>query len=89
MESAALAKIVTVQETPNLIVRDVSDLLDKDLPFDFNPFNAPVGTIRAETNLIRHPTRCMSLNMFKDQTNVAASHSNLLLMNFIPIFDCD
>jgi len=87
MESAEIAKVATVHGTPCLIVRAASDLLDEDLPVDFNLFNSPVGILRGVASLMRHPTRCMALYRLKEQTDLAASHLRLFLNNFIPLLD--
>ncbi len=87
MESAELAKVATVRGTPCLIVRAVSDLLDEDLPLDFNLFNSPIGILRGVASLIRHPSSFMSLYRLKKQTTLAASHLSLFLMDFLPMLD--
>ena len=87
MESSELAKVATVRGTPYLIIRAVSDLLDEDLPLDFNLFNSPVGTLRGMGSLIRHPSSFMSLYRLKEQTTLAASHLSLFLRNFLPSLD--
>lgn len=46
MESAAVASACTQHQIPFLIVRSISDLLDEDLPVDFNRFRGRSGNLR-------------------------------------------
>ena len=84
MESAELAKVAASRDTPCLIVRAVSDLLDEDLPLDFNLFRTPRGIAQGVTTLIQHPTTLVALYRLKMQGMLAASHLCLFLSNFLP-----
>ena len=46
MESAALAEAAAGQGVPFAIIRGVSDLVDEDLPVDFNLFLKPAGWLK-------------------------------------------
>lgn len=45
MESTAIAKVCGSRGAPFLIVRSISDLLDEDLPLDFNQHRGPDGRV--------------------------------------------
>ncbi len=72
MESAALASVARERGVPMAIVRTVSDLVDEDLPLDFNLFLRPTGWIKGLWTLIRHPTGFVGLNRLRTQSRVAA-----------------
>ena len=72
MESAALASVARERGVPMAIVRTVSDLVDEDLPLDFNLFLRPTGWMKGIWALIRHPTGFVGLNRLRAQSRVAA-----------------
>jgi len=72
MESAALASVARKRGVPMAIVRTVSDLVDEDLPLDFNLFLRPTGWMKGLWALIRHPTGFVGLNRLRTQSRVAA-----------------
>ena len=72
MESAALASVARERGVPMAIVRTVSDLVDEDLPLDFNLFLRPTGWMKGIWALIRHPTGFVGLNRLRTQSRVAA-----------------
>ncbi|MEO5954225.1 MAG: hypothetical protein ABIR36_00820 [Nitrospiraceae bacterium] len=72
MESAALASEARERGVPMAIVRTVSDLVDEDLPLDFNLFLRPTGWVKGLWALIRHPTGFVGLNRLRTQSRVAA-----------------
>ncbi|MDP1767445.1 MAG: hypothetical protein Q8L74_01430 [Nitrospirota bacterium] len=72
MESAALASVARERGVPMAIVRTVSDLVDEDLPLDFNLFLRPTGWMKGLWALIRHPTGFVGLNRLRKQSRVAA-----------------
>ena len=55
MESAAVAAVAQERGLPMAIVRAVSDLVDEDLPLDFNLFLRPTGWIKGMQALIGSP----------------------------------
>lgn len=71
MESAALAAVAQERGVPMAIVRTVSDLLDEDLPLDFNLFLRPTGWIKGLQTLIGHPSSFVGLNRLRKQSRVA------------------
>jgi adenosylhomocysteine nucleosidase len=72
MESAALAAVAQERGLPMVIVRTVSDLLDEDLPLDFNLFLRPTGWIKGLQALIGRPSSLGGLNRLRKQSRVAA-----------------
>ena len=54
-----------------VIVRTVSDLVDEDLPLDFNLFLRPTGWINGMQALIRRPSSFAGLNRLRKQSRVA------------------
>ena len=72
MESAALATVAQERGVPMAIVRTVSDLVDEDLPLDFNLFLRPTGWIKGMQALIGRPSSVVGLNRLRKQSLVAA-----------------
>lgn len=72
MESAAVAAAAQERGFPMAIVRTVSDLLDEDLPLDFNLFLRPTGWLKGVQSLICHPSSLEGLNRLRKQSRVAA-----------------
>ena len=72
MESAALASVAYEKGIPMAIVRTVSDLVDEDLPLDFNLFLRPTGWLTGLWALISHPASFAGLNRLRVQSRVAA-----------------
>ena len=72
MESAALAAVAQERDLPVAIVRTVSDLVDEDLPLDFNLFLRPTGWLNGMQALISRPSSLRGLNRLRKQSRVAA-----------------
>ena len=72
MESAAVAAVAQEQGLPMAIVRTVSDLVDEDLPLDFNLFLRPTGWIKGMQAIIGRPASVEGLNRLRKQSRVAA-----------------
>jgi adenosylhomocysteine nucleosidase len=72
MESAALAAVAQEQDLPMAIVRTVSDLVDEDLPLDFNLFLRPTGWLNGMQALMSRPSSLGGLNRLRKQSRVAA-----------------
>jgi adenosylhomocysteine nucleosidase len=72
MESAAVAAVAQEQGVPMAIVRTVSDLVDEDLPLDFNLFLGPTGWVQGMRSLIGRPSSFAGLNRLRKQSRVAA-----------------
>ncbi|QPD05471.1 MAG: putative Adenosylhomocysteine nucleosidase [Candidatus Nitrospira kreftii] len=72
MESAALAAEAQRAQVPFLIIRSVSDLLDEDLPLDFNLFLRPTGWIKGIGMVLAAPSCLWGLGRLRRQSAVAA-----------------
>ena len=72
MESAAVAAVAQERGLPMAIVRTVSDLVDEDLPLDFNLFLRPTGWVKGMQALIGCPSSLVGLNRLRKQSRVAA-----------------
>ena len=72
MESAAVAAVAQERGLPMAIVRTVSDLVDEDLPLDFNLFLRPTGWMKGMQALIGRPSSVEGLNRLRKQSRVAA-----------------
>jgi adenosylhomocysteine nucleosidase len=72
MESAAVAAVAQERGVPLAILRTVSDLVDEDLPLDFNLFLRPTGWIKGMRALIGRPSSFVGLNRLRKQSSLAA-----------------
>jgi adenosylhomocysteine nucleosidase len=72
MESAAVAAVARERGLPMAIVRTVSDLVDEDLPLDFNLFLRPTAWIKGVRAIIGRPSSLAGLNRLRKQSRLAA-----------------
>ncbi|OGW49020.1 MAG: hypothetical protein A2V62_05830 [Nitrospirae bacterium RBG_19FT_COMBO_58_9] len=72
MESASVATVAQDRGVPMAIVRTVSDLVDEDLPLDFNLFLRPTGWLQGLQAVVCHPSSLAGLNRLRKQSQVAA-----------------
>jgi adenosylhomocysteine nucleosidase len=72
MESAALGTSAAGKGVPFAVVRTVSDLVDEDLPLDFNVFLRPGGWARGAWSLAGNPSSLIGMNRLRKQSGVAA-----------------
>jgi adenosylhomocysteine nucleosidase len=72
MESAALAAEAQRAQVPFVIVRAASDLLDEDLPLDFNLFLRPTGWLKGVAALVARPSSITGLRRLHRQSRAAA-----------------
>jgi adenosylhomocysteine nucleosidase len=72
MESAALAVEANRGHTPFIIIRTVSDLLDEDLPLDFNLFLRPTGWLKGIGSILAAPSCLLGLRRLRRQSVIAA-----------------
>jgi len=73
MESGALAMAAADVQVPFLIVRSVSDLVEEELPLDFNLFLRPTGWFKGIAAIVAMPSRLMGLGRLRRQSVTAAS----------------
>lgn len=74
MESAALASEARRAHVPFVIVRAASDLLDEDLPLDFNLFLRPTGWVKGIALALSSPTSLRGLSRLRRQSLLAAKN---------------
>lgn len=72
MESSALAAQAQRAQVPFVIIRCVSDLLDEDLPLDFNHFLRPTGWLTGIGAVLAAPSCLLGLGRLRRQSRVAA-----------------
>ena len=72
MESAALAVEASRVHTPFIIIRTVSDLLNEDLPLDFNLFLRPTGWLKGIGAVLADPSCLLGLGRLRRQSVIAA-----------------
>jgi adenosylhomocysteine nucleosidase len=87
MESAALAAVAQERGLPMAIVRTVSDLIDEDLPLDFNLFLRPTGWMKGMQALIGRPSSVEGLNRLRKQSRVAAGRLTAWFQRYAEIQD--
>lgn len=74
MESAALAAEARSAQVPFVIVRTASDLLDEDLPLDFNLFLRPTTWLQGVGALLGNPSSVTGLFRLRRQSQAAAKN---------------
>lgn len=80
MESAALAREAGRAQVPFAIVRTVSDLLEEELPLDFNLFLRPTGWLKGIGAVLAHPAASLSgLLRLRRQSTLAARNLTKVL----------
>lgn len=72
MESAVLAAEASRAQVPFVVIRSVSDLLDEDLPLDFNLFLRPTGWLQGVAAVLTTPSSLLGLGRLRRQSIVAA-----------------
>ncbi len=72
MESSALAVQAQRAQVPFVIIRAVSDLLDEDLPLDFNLFLRPTGWLKGLGTILAAPSCLVGLGRLRRQSVIAA-----------------
>jgi len=72
MESAAIGMAAQARHVPFLVARTVSDLLDEDLPLDFNLFLTPKTWPRGVLHVMSRPCSLQGVNRLRRQSRRAA-----------------
>lgn len=72
MESAAIGAIAAEHRIPFVVIRAVSDLLDEDLPLDFNLFLEPTDWLHGAWTCVSRPTRLLGLRRMRTQMRTAS-----------------
>jgi adenosylhomocysteine nucleosidase len=84
MESAAVGMCAVERNVPFAVMRTVSDLLDEDLPMDFNLFRNPIDWPRGILACLTRPSSLLGLHRLRSQ---AATASDRLTLFFGRFFD--
>ena len=82
MESAALAAEAQRARVPFVIVRAVSDLLDEDLPLDFNLFLRPTGWLKGVASVVGSPSSVAGLCRLRRQSLAAAKNLTMFFRRY-------
>ena len=85
MESTALAIAAQRARVPFVIVRAVSDLLDEDLPLDFNHFLRPTGWLKGIGALLGAPSSLLSLGRLRRQSLTAAKNLTAFFQRYAAV----
>jgi adenosylhomocysteine nucleosidase len=72
MESAAIGAMAAEHRIPFVVIRAVSDLLDEDLPLDFNLFLEPTDWFKGAWTCISRPTSLLGLRRMRTQMRTAS-----------------
>ena len=72
MESAAIGAVAAAYRIPFVVIRAVSDLVDEDLPLDFNLFLEPTHWLQGAWTCISRPTRLLGLRRMRTQMRTAS-----------------
>ena len=67
MESSALATQAQRAKVPFVIIRSVSDLLEEDLPLDFNLFLRPTGWLKGIGTVLAAPSCLLGLGRLRTE----------------------
>lgn len=82
MESAVIGRMAVAHHVPFSVVRTVSDLLEEDLPLDFNEFHSTWGWIRGTMKAISCPRAWRDLDRFRRQVHSAGAHLSRFYSKF-------
>lgn len=82
MESSALAAQARRARVPFVIIRSVSDLLDEDLPLDFNLFLRPTGWLKGIGAVLAAPSCLLGLGRLRRQSLVAAEALTIFFRSY-------
>ncbi|HMS84102.1 MAG TPA: hypothetical protein PKD12_10665 [Nitrospira sp.] len=83
MESSALAAEANRAHTPFIIIRTVSDLLDEDLPLDFNLFLRPTGWLKGIGSILAAPSSLLGLGRLRRQSMIAADALTVFFRQYV------
>ncbi|MBH0202555.1 MAG: hypothetical protein HP496_09765 [Nitrospira sp.] len=89
MESSALAVQAQRAQVPFVIIRSVSDLLDEDLPLDFNLFLRPTGWLKGIGTVLAAPACLLGLGRFRRQSLVAGEALTAFFRSYVAAMATD
>ncbi|MEE8494793.1 MAG: hypothetical protein V3S25_12175 [Nitrospirales bacterium] len=82
MESFQVGKAAQERHVPFVVVRAVSDLLEEDLPMDFNQFLTPAGWLPGAAACLRYPSSLVGLGRLRAQCTTAATRMTSFFREF-------
>lgn len=88
MESSAIAAVCGKREIPFLIARAITDLLDEDLPLDFNQYRDHEGRIdqkRVFAGALLHPVSFRGLIELKKRSQACAERLAEFVRHLVPL----
>ncbi|MCA9473612.1 MAG: hypothetical protein MRJ96_07975 [Nitrospirales bacterium] len=85
MESASLGQMAREQHIPFLVVRTISDLVDEDLPVDFNLFLQPKLWPKGIGQILRRPLCLLRMLTLRNHMLVASRQLTVFFQEF---FNC-
>jgi adenosylhomocysteine nucleosidase len=83
MESAALAEAAAEQNVPFAIIRSVSDLVDENLPVDFNLFLKPADWLKGLAACVAAPSCVGGLLRLRAQMQAASDRMSRFFERFM------
>lgn len=83
MESAAIGAIAAEHRIPFVVIRAVSDLLDEDLPLDFNLFLEPTDWLKGAWTCVSRPTSFLDLRRMRAQMRTASRRITTVFGRFL------
>jgi adenosylhomocysteine nucleosidase len=88
MESTAVARVCGARSVPFLIARSITDLLDEDLPLDFNQYRNGDGRVSSKrvmkTALLR-PAVLKGLLELRRRSNLCAEKMADFVKRMVPL----
>ena len=78
MESAAIGAVAEEYHVPFVVIRAVSDLLDEDLPMDFNLFLKRADWLKGAWACISRPAGLLGLRRMRTQMRLASQHITIV-----------
>lgn len=82
MESGVLGYVARRKNIPFIVVRTISDLVDEDLPIDFNLFLRPHTWPKGVGVVLRRPTSLIQLIRLRRQMKLASLQLTRFFQNF-------
>jgi adenosylhomocysteine nucleosidase len=89
MESAVIGAEAAERRIPFAVIRAVSDLLDEDLPLDFNLFLTPSDWSKGIWSCITRPSNLFGLGRMRVQMGVASKRLTLIFERVLDELGCD
>jgi len=83
MESAAIGAMAAEHRMPFVVIRAASDLLDEDLPMDFNLFLEPADWWKGAWACALRPTSLLGLRRMRTQMRTASQRITTVFERFL------